>query len=228
MKDLSLIIPCFNEGKTLESSLNSLLEFFKLLNLDFELILIDDCSQDDTKKIVEDFAKKHKQVRAFYHKRNKGRGFSVKEGILKAKGRIVGFIDIDLEVPIESIIPHILAIQNGFDVTYANRITKPTILNIHRYFLHVAYIFLTKLLLGTPFNDTNAGCKFFNRKKILPILKKTKSNHWFWDTEILTRSYYAGLKMKEIPALYIRRCEKKSTVKIFRDTLYFIKNLLAF
>lgn len=228
MKDLSLIIPCYNEGKTLRNSLDSVLEVLKLLKMDFEIILIDDNSNDSTRKTIENFSKKHKIARAFYHKQTMGRGFTVKEGIKKAKGKIAGFIDIDLEVPIESIIPHIFAIKKGFDVSYANRITKFSFLKIHRNLLHKGYIFLTKLFLGTPFNDTNAGCKFFKRKKILPVLRKTESNHWFWDTEILTRSYFAGLKMKEIPVLYMKRKEKKSSVKIFRDTLYFLKRIISF
>jgi len=228
MNGLSLIVPCYNEGDLLLDSLEQVFDVLNLQKMDFEILLIDDNSSDSTPEHIKKFSEKHKEAKAIFHANTKGRGFGVEEGIKKSKGKIVGFIDIDLEVPIESIVPHILAIKKGFDVTYAKRITKFSFSKAHRNILHSAYVFLTKVFLDTPFNDTNAGCKFFNRKKILPIIKKTRSNHWFWDTEILTRSYYAGLKIKEIPALYIKKKEKKSTVKIFSDTLYFFQELWKF
>jgi hypothetical protein len=79
-----------------------------------------------------------------------------------------------------------------------------------------------------PFHDTEAGFKFFNREKILPVINEVQDNHWFWDTEIMVRAFYHGLKMNEVPILFIRKNQKYSTLKTFSDTLYYFKKLLEF
>ena len=87
---------------------------------------------------------------------------------------------------------------------------------------------LATFILDLKFKDTEAGYKFFNRKKILPILEKTKDKHWFFDTEIVARSYWSGLKIKEIPVLFIRRNDKASTVRLIPDTYAYLKALWNF
>lgn len=227
--DLSLVLPCYNEEPILEENVKRIMRLLDATKYSYELILIDDKSSDNTAKIAETIAFRNpEKIRAFFHGKNSGRGAVVREGIIAARGRIAGYIDVDLEVPEENILTHALAIDDGFDVAYANRITRMTITNFHRQVMHSAYVLLERILLGTIFNDTNAGCKFFNRKKILPVLAKTKDNHWFFDTEILARSREAGLKMKEIPALYITNRKSRSTVKVFEDTIYFIRKLFEF
>ena len=62
----------------------------------------------------------------------------------------------------------------------------------------------------------------------MPILKQTKDNGWFWDTEITARAYYSNLKIKPLPTLFIRKPYKTSTVNIFRDSLEYFRKLLKF
>ena len=84
------------------------------------------------------------------------------------------------------------------------------------------------MILKLPVHDTEAGYKFFRRKKILPVLKQVKDKRWFWDTEIIALGYLNGLKIKEIKVLFKRRSDKTSTVNLFRDTLEYIWSLLVF
>lgn len=228
MRDLSVIIPCYNEEKVLESSLRRIRDLLRMTRLDFEIILIDDCSKDRTREILKEIAGKDRWMTCIFHEANKGRGATVAEGIRKAKGRVAGYIDIDLEIHENNILSHYAEIEKGSDVVYADRIT-PVSLALHpRTFLHFLYMSMTSLLLHSRFGDTNAGCKFFRREKILPVLDTTRDEHWFWDTEILFRSLKAGLKIQKIPVLYIRNRDKKSTVKVFSDAMYFFKKVLEF
>ena len=87
--------------------------------------------------------------------------------------------------------------------------------------------FLVKLLLKLDLKDTETGCKFFNREKILPILEEIHDRHWFWDTEIMARAYIKGLKIIETPSIFIRK-GFYTRVRIFRDSLVQFRNLARF
>jgi hypothetical protein len=76
--------------------------------------------------------------------------------------------------------------------------------------------------------DTETGCKFFSREKILRVIDEIVDEHWFWDTEICVRSHLKGLRIEEVPTLYVRRPETGTTVKILRDTLRYLRNLIWF
>ncbi|MFH1391982.1 MAG: glycosyltransferase [Candidatus Diapherotrites archaeon] len=223
--ELSLILACYNESGIFNDSMKKIEEFFKNWKYSYELIFVDDKSTDNTAELIKKFAKGKKNVKTFFHEKNQGRGKTVSDGIKKANGKIVGFVDVDLEVPIEQTLSLIEAIKNGSDIAIGKRIyvTKPKY--IHRHILSKAYSLLSKVMLAHPFFDTEAGCKFFNRKKILPFLSQTKENHWFWDTEIVLRPYFAGLKIIEVPVLFIKNENAASTVKIFADTINYLKNL---
>ena len=226
--DLSLILPCYNEEPVFKTSIERLIQLLNKTQYNYEIILIDDKSQDTTAQLIKELAQSNSRIKYVLHQHNTGRGGVVMEGLKLAQGEIAGYLDIDLEVPPENILSHALAIENGYDVAYANRITKFEWHNIHRHLMHSVYIGLQKIWLGTPFQDTNAGCKFFNREKIIPSILQCKETHWFWDTEILVRSYFNKLKMKELPVLYIPNPRKKSTVKKINDTVYFLKKTFEF
>src|SRR3989344_9070788 len=95
--DLSIIIPCYNEGPTFEDSVKKIIEVAKTLKKKWEIIFVEDKSTDDTKSAVEALIKRIKNARAIFHKNNQGRGKSVADGIKTAKGGICGYLDIDLE-----------------------------------------------------------------------------------------------------------------------------------
>ena len=228
MKDLTLVVPCYNEEKIFVQSVERILDLLRLSRLDFELLLIDDKSADKTAAFIRKAAAADHRIVPFFHERNRGRGATVTEGIRKAAGRVVGYIDLDLEISESNILTHYLAIREGYDVVYADRIT-PVSLAVHpRTLLHFLYIAFTSFFLNHSFGDTNAGCKFFRTEKIRPILQTVADEHWFWDTEILYRARRAGLRIKRLPVLYIRNKNKKSTVKIFSDTVYFFRKVLQF
>ena len=227
-KDISIILPCYNEETIFEQSMRKILNLLQKTKFNYEIVLVDDFSKDNTRELIKKTAAGNKNIRYIFHEKNMGRGKTVSDGIRMASGRIAGYIDIDLEISEENILSHALAIEEGYDIAYADRITGLNMSNLMRHFLHAAYIMMVRVFLGFSFGDTNAGCKFFNRKKILPILEKVEDNHWFWDTEILLRGYGMGLKIKKIPVLYLKNEGKKSTVRTFSDTLYFMKKIMQY
>ena len=224
--DVSLISPCYNEGPYLEDNLQALYNLLSFIRVDFEMIVIDDKSDNDTLERAKNFVKGNGKTQILSHEVNQGRGYTVTEGIRKAKGKVVGFIDIDLEVEAQNIIPLIFKILEGYDVATGKRIYK--LRWDPRWTLSKGYAYLVKSICKTPFQDTEAGLKFFNREKILPILDEIEDKHWFWDTEILTRAYYHGLKIAEIPVLFTRSSPSYTSVRFLKDTPYYFKKLLRF
>lgn len=229
--NLSLILPCYNEAEHLKESFPKVIAVLKKLNRAIEIIIIDDGSKDDTVKIIELLIKENKNIpiRFFRHKKNVGRGGTVAEGITKAKGEVVGFIDIDLEISPEYISRFVEKIhKDKIDVVVGRRYYSFSIKSFHRFIASKLYAILIQFILHLPVHDTEAGYKFFNRKKILPVLSSIKDTKWFWDTEITARGYLRGLQLAEIDVLFQRRTDKTSTVRFFQDTIEYLKQIIEF
>ncbi len=223
--EVSIILACFNEGPTFERSIGKIIAELKKLKKSWEIIFVEDQSYDNTRTAVKRWRAKLQNSRAIYHDKNQGRGKSVSDGIKAARGDICGYLDVDLEVS-ENYIPlFIKEIENGNDLAVGKRFYESSFDSLSRVIASKVYSLAVKTLLGLPIEDTEAGYKFFKRKKILSILPKIKSNHWFWDTEICAQAYWEGNKISQVPVIFKRRPEKKSTVKLIPDTIDYIKNL---
>ena len=118
------------------------------------------------------------------------------------------------------------AIEGGADIAIATRIYTVSFSNLFRTILSTGYTKMVKRFLNLGLKDTEAGLKFFNRKKILPVLDKTEDKRWFFDTEIVARSLWEGLKITEVPVLYLKKPEKQSSVHAIRDTIRYTKSLI--
>ena len=224
--DLSLVIPLYNEEPILRESLREIKLVLDSSKFLYEVILIDDKSNDKTVDIAKEVVSCYENFRLVCHEKNQGRGGTVREGIKMSKGKVTGFIDIDLEVPVYNIIPCILKIMEGYDVATIHRVYK---LKLNpRWVMSKGYSWLVKLVCQTSLKDTETGCKFFNRERILSALESTIDNRWFWDTEIMVRSYYEKLKIIEIPALFIKKSESLSSVRYFSDSVDYFFKLINF
>jgi len=228
--DLSLVIACYNEEPLLEASVQDTFEVLDGMRASSEVIFVDDRSRDRTREIIARIiaANPGRALRVIHHERNLGRGATVADGIRAATGTYVGFIDIDLEVHARYIPSCVAALQKGGDVATALRVYKFNWRSLDRYVLSTGYRWLMKRATGVPLQDTETGFKFFRRDRILPVLDQTMDAGWFWDTEIMVRAHYAGLRIVEIPTLFIRRFDKASSVRAFGDTVDYLKKLWHF
>lgn len=228
--DLTLVIACYNEESLLEASVRETFRVLDAMRSTVEVIFIDDRSRDATVALIDRImaANPGRDLRKVVHQANVGRGGTVAEGIRMARGRLVGFIDIDLEVHARYIPSCVAALEDGFDVATALRVYRFSVRSVDRYLMSTGYRALMQRVTRVPLRDTETGFKFFRRDRIMPVLDSTRDTGWFWDTEIMVRAHYAGLRIIEIPALFIRRFDKRSSVRAVADSVDYLRKLWTF
>lgn len=228
--EISVVIACYMEEHHLAESVQQLTTTLEQIGKSYELIFVEDKSTDKTADVIQGLVADHPNRRAIYHDENIGRGGSVSEGFLLAKGRIVGFLDIDLEVHCR-FLPSILdAIDAGADGATAFRHYsldwRPT--TLIRHCLSKGYRWLFSRTFNVPFRDPETGFKFFLRNKITNVVRDTKDVGWFWDSEVMILAHQEGLKLVEVPCDFKRRADKESTVRLCRDVFAYIVAIWKF
>ena len=164
-----------------------------------------------------------------FHAENCGRGASVQDGFQLARGKVIAYLDVDLENPIDALLPMYSSIVRGeCDGVVAKRLYQSWRVNPVRLVLSLCYKFLVRLIVSLPVSDSEAGFKMFLKEKILPVLPTIEDRAWFWDTEIVARAADAGLKLKEHPIVFVRDPTKASTVRVVRDSYVYLRRLIAF
>lgn len=228
--DVSIILPCYNEEKNLENAVMSIRAVMGCSKYSYEIIIAEDGSTDNTPQIAKRMAFKYKNIRWLHRGKRMGRGSGVENGILNSKGAICGFVDVDLATPAYYVPLMVSTINSGADIATALRVYKLTLSPniLLRWLLHKGYKFLVRIILKTPLRDTETGFKFFRKSKVLPLLNEVEDKHWFWDTEIMVRSYYKGMRIIEVPTIFLRKYHTGSTVNIFGDTKDYFVNLIRF
>ena len=232
--DFSIVLACYNDAKYLEENVNEMFKVLDMTVLRYEVIFVYDCGQDNTLEIIEKIIKKYGEVKQFkkiIHNKNYGRGKSVRDGIEVSEGDIVGFVDIDLDVHPRYIPSMISAIRDdGYDVATAFRYYKAYLrpqLILRHIFSH-GYRFISRILLNENLKDSESGYKFFKKDKIMPLVRISRYNGWFWDTEIMCYCIYKGYKIKEISCVLDRKMKKTSAVRVIPTILDYLKNLINF
>lgn len=228
--ELSVVIACYHEASHLRASVAELCAELAAISRPYELIFVDDASTDDTSAIVAELVQQADNRRAVYHAQNVGRGGTVAEGFALARGRIVGFLDIDLEVHCRHLPAVLAAIDAGADGATAFReyATSWRPNSLLRQVLSRGYRWLFRRLFAVPFHDPEAGFKFFVRERILPVVAETRDRGWFWDSEIMILAHRVGLRVVEVPCRFERRPDKQSTVRVVRDVWRYLVAIRAF
>lgn len=228
--DVSIVIPCYQEEKHLQQNVMAIHELLRRTDYKFEMIFVDDCSKDKTRGIILNIAEDFPNVKYIFNETNVGRGGTFLNGVSIARGKYVGFLDIDLEVSCIYLIKVLAELEKGADVVTIRRhyAVAPSPSFILRHILSVGYKYLIQLYLGIPRMDTETGFKFFNRERLLELSDKTHNKKWFFDTEVMVIAHFNKYRIKEVDGLFLRRSDKISTVRVARDTLAYFKELIKF
>ncbi len=186
---LSIVIPAYNESARIEAALSSVLGCVDARSWDADILVVDDGSTDNTSAIVQQWMASHPRLHLIQNPGNRGKGYSVRNGLLQASGEIVMFTDADLSAPIEEAERLIAAIDNGADVAIGSRWLDKQKQTVHqplyRRFFGRCFNAVTRKVMGLPFKDTQCGFKAFKRDAAQTIFRLQTIERWGFDPEIL-------------------------------------------
>jgi glycosyltransferase involved in cell wall biosynthesis len=206
MAEYSIVIPAYNEASRLRTTLDRVLHYVTDQRWDVEVIVVNDGSRDSTPNLVREYEPSHSCLRLIENPGNRGKGYSVRNGMLNATGDLLLFTDADLSAPIEEASKLFSAIQNGADVAIGSRWLRPELQTHRQSLLRQFYgrIFnvALRLLLGLKQKDTQCGFKAFTRDAAHKIFPQQRIERWGFDPELLYLARKCGLKVVEIPVAW--------------------------
>jgi len=199
----SIVLPAYNESERIAASFDKLLEYAREHAWKVEIIVVNDGSTDDTADIVRRYAAQHPSLRLIENPGNRGKGFSVRNGMLHARGDILLFSDADLSSPIQEADKLIAALQAGADVAIGSRWVRKELQVVRqplrRRMLGRLFNLALRIVLGLNFKDTQCGFKAFRRPAAELVFTQQQIETWGFDPELLYLASKAGLRIVEVP-----------------------------
>lgn len=227
--DISVVMPAYNEEKNILEAIRRVDAFMKLKNGEWELIISSDGSKDSTDSLVADYLKKRSdnRVKLLTAGHNKGKGASVRRGILAAEGQIILVTDVDLSSPIKEVDRLIAALNDGADVAIGSRAIRSKDCDVQqsvkRKLTGRIFNFFVKSLVLRGFHDTQCGFKCFKHDAAKALFSAQKLDGFSFDVEILCLAIKNGYKVKEVPVMWKQGAT--SRVSLLKDSLAMLREL---
>lgn len=210
---LSVVIPAYNEQNRIRHSLKDALEYLTPQKYSWEILVVDDGSNDRTVEVAQALAQEHSEIIVLKHGENQGKGAAVRTGVLGAKGNFVVFTDADGSTSLSEMDKFWPLFDKGADVVIGSRSHKESNIVVHQpwYREKMGRIFnlLVRLMGLSQFKDTQCGFKAFSRSSVETIFPRLRVKRFGFDVEILTISSVMGLTIREVPVSWVNSLEAK-------------------
>lgn len=213
MKRLSVIIPAYNEEKRIEATLKAVDAYLEKQPYDYEIIVVDNASQDRTMEVVKNLEATTVQNARVISQTVKGKGAAVQKGVAEAQGQYVVFMDADNATPISEIEKFWPYLQEGYEVVIGDRYMDETHRAKqpwYRTLLSRGSNMLIQFVLIPHIHDTQAGFKAFDAQAAKKIFKQITIHGWAFDMELLAIALHMSYRIK--PVSIIREEHGGSTV----------------
>jgi glycosyltransferase involved in cell wall biosynthesis len=224
---LSIVIPAYNESGRLDDALERVTSCVAQQGWDAEVLVVDDGSKDSTAAIVQRWMVNHPRLHLIQNPGNRGKGYSVRNGLLQAAGEIVMFTDADLSAPMEEAERLIAAINDGADVAIGSRWLDRTRQTIHqplyRQFFGRCFNWITRTVMGLPFKDTQCGFKAFRRSVAQVIFRLQTIERWGFDPEILFIARKLKYVIREVPVTWGH--DERTRISYLKDGMKMLEDM---
>ncbi|HEY0263775.1 MAG TPA: dolichyl-phosphate beta-glucosyltransferase [Granulicella sp.] len=224
---LSIVIPAYNESARIESTLERVMQCVEAAAWDAEVLVIDDGSRDATAEIVKRWIERYPRLHLIQNPGNRGKGYSVRNGLLQAAGDVVMFTDADLSAPMEEAQRLLDALDAGADVAIGSRWLDRARQTIHqplyRQFFGRCFNWITRLVMGLPYRDTQCGFKAFKRPAAQIVFRLQRIERWGFDPEILFIARKLQYSIVEVPVTWGH--DERSRISYLRDGLKMLEEM---
>ena len=202
--EISVIIPTYNEAARVKPSLEIVLDYLRASRHTWELIVVDDGSQDATIEIVLDAIDNEPRARLIYYDQNRGKGYAVSTGVLASEGIWAVFLDADLSTSVEEIDNALPFLESGYDMVVGSRAHPESHIERQpppfRRFASAIFDLVRYSIVGLQqFPDTQCGFKAFRREVVSPLYERAVIERFMFDVEILYLAKQSGLRLRELP-----------------------------
>lgn len=225
----SFIIPAYNESERLATSLPKVFAYIRERQMQAEVIVVNDGSSDDTAEIARSFASRYPQTRLLENPGNRGKGYSVRNGMLHANGDILLFTDADLSSPIYEATKLFAAIDRGAEVAIGSRWLEAGLQTERQPWYRQLYGRLfnlaLRMVLGLKYRDTQCGFKAFTRAAAQTVFSRQRVERWGFDPELLFLANKFKLRTVEVAVEWAH--DHRSKISPIRDGLKMGVEMLA-
>jgi len=205
LNSISIIVPAYNEERRLPSTLDTLVAYLEARDFEFaEIVVVDDGSTDGTAALVERRSAELPMLRLLRNPGNRGKGYSVRHGMLEARGEWILFTDADLSAPIEELEKLVAAVRaQRAQVAIGSRALDRSLVERRQPGLREAagrfFNIVMRLTTGLPFRDTQCGFKLFEAQAAREIFRRQQLNGFGFDVEALFIARRLGFRTAEVP-----------------------------
>jgi dolichyl-phosphate beta-glucosyltransferase len=219
--ELSVVIPAYNEAGRLPATLHKIEAYLATSAVRYEIVVVDDGSRDDTARIAREAL--GDRLTILENGRNRGKGYSVRRGMLAARGARCLMSDADLSTPIEELARMERALLEGNDIVIGSRAVAGANVEVHQPIFRegMGRIFnlLVRLLLVPSLHDTQCGFKLFSREAALGAFSRARLDGFSFDVEVLFIASRQGRRIAELPVTW--RNDAASRVTLLRGVMAF-------
>jgi glycosyltransferase involved in cell wall biosynthesis len=226
---LSIVIPAYNEALRIGPTLEHIRRYLEAKNFTAELIVVDDGSTDGTAEVARQAGASIQGLRIVRNERNRGKGFSVRRGVMEARGELVLFTDADLSAPIDETDRLLEAlIQGRHDAAVGSRALRELIGVRQPWVRRLAgrvFNLLVRVLTGLPIKDTQCGLKLFRRHSTLAAFELQSVAGFGFDPELLFLVARLGGTVVEVPVRW--NDDAATRVRLLGDSARMFVDLVA-
>lgn len=228
--DLSIIVPAYNEENRLPKTLDGIVAYVRAKGCSAEIIVVDDGSSDGTAALVNAYRQRNAELRLVSNGTNRGKGYSVRHGMLEARGEIALFTDADLSTPIAEADKLLAALQEqDFDAAIGSRAVDRSLIEIHQSAIReqagILFNRMVRWIMGIRFSDTQCGFKAFHRERCRIIFEQQRIERFGFDPEILFLAKRHGLRVAEVPVRWSH--DEGTKVNVAADGIRMLLDLLV-